>query len=101
MVISGSSGRTLPVMTNYFRLEQAPNWHLYQYHVGFDPELDSKRLRCALLHDHDELLGKTRAFDGMVLYLPKKLPLQVSQRFCSHVVEGDHLKDSICCKQNP
>jgi hypothetical protein len=41
-------------------------------------------LRIALLFNHEELLGKTRAFDGMVLFLPKKLPDQVG--LCSSPV---------------
>lgn len=74
---TGTSGRPLPVSTNYFHLEQGPDWHLYQYHVDYSPEIDSKKMRIAMLHDHDELLGRTRAFDGMTLYMPRKLQNQV------------------------
>ena len=81
---TGTSGTQLPLMSNYFRLESAPDWHLYQYHIDFNPPCDSKRLRIALLFNHEELLGKTRAFDGMVLFLPKKLPDQVG--LCSSPV---------------
>ena len=33
----GVSGTPIQVITNYFNLEQAPDWHLYQYHVDFNP----------------------------------------------------------------
>lgn len=65
-------------MTNYFQLEQAPDWHLYQYRVDYSPDIDSKKLRIGLLHNHEQLLGKTKAFDGMTLFLPKKLQNPVS-----------------------
>ena len=65
-------------MTNYFNLEQAPDWHLYQYHVDFSPEIVSKKLRIALCCSHEDILGKTKAFDGMTLYLPHKLQDQVT-----------------------
>lgn len=68
----------LPIMTNYFKLECAPDWHMYQYHVDFNPQIENKRMRIALLFHHSELLGETRAFDGMMLYLPKRLPQEVS-----------------------
>ena len=34
-------------------------------------------MRIALLYSNEELIGKTRAFDGMVLFLPFKLQDQV------------------------
>ena len=74
---AGVSGAQIQVITNYFNLEQAPDWHLYQYHVDFNPPVESKRMRIALLCSHEELIGKTKAFDGMVLFLPKKLQEQV------------------------
>uniref|UniRef100_S4RYE2 Piwi-like RNA-mediated gene silencing 1 n=1 Tax=Petromyzon marinus TaxID=7757 RepID=S4RYE2_PETMA len=67
------SGQPVKLLTNYFKLMSRKMWMVYQYHVTFSPELESKRLRIALLHEHNELLGETRAFDGCILYLPKKL----------------------------
>ncbi|XP_078456722.1 piwi-like protein 1 [Lampetra fluviatilis] len=70
---TGLSGQPVKLLTNYFKLLSRKTWMVYQYHVTFSPELESKRLRIALLHEHNELLGETRAFDGCILYLPKKL----------------------------
>jgi aubergine-like protein len=77
-LLLGTSGQQFPVLSNYFGLEQTPDWHLYQYRVDFAPDIDSKKLRIALLCSHEELLGKTKAFDGMTLILPKKLQDPVS-----------------------
>ena len=35
--------------------------------------MESKNQRYGLLFEHTELLGRTRAFDGAILYLPKKV----------------------------
>ena len=65
------------MVTNYFKLDMAPNYVLYQYHVDFAPDVTNKGMRCSMVKEHKELLGEQRAFDGMVLFLPKKLPNDV------------------------
>uniref|UniRef100_A0A6Q2X732 Piwi-like protein 1 n=1 Tax=Esox lucius TaxID=8010 RepID=A0A6Q2X732_ESOLU len=50
-----------------------PQWVLYQYHVDFKPVMESRRLRSALLFQHEETLGKARTFDGAILFLPHRL----------------------------
>ncbi|KAK3581959.1 hypothetical protein CHS0354_023428 [Potamilus streckersoni] len=77
----GSAGRQLPLITNYFRLERAPDWHIYQYHVDFNPVVESKKMRIALLYHHEKMLGRTKAFDGMVLFLPFRLLKQTTEVF--------------------
>ena len=76
------SGAKVRLVTNYFRLKQAPDWQLYQYHVAFSPEVESRGLRMRFVKDHREMLGPTRAFDGMVLFLAKRLPNDVSSSVC-------------------
>lgn len=36
--------------------------------------MDSKKLRKALLFQHQDIIGKTSAFDGAILFMTKKLP---------------------------
>lgn len=52
---------------------------IYQYNVSYSPEVDNKKVRCAMINGQGEVLGKPRAFDGMVLYMPKKLPETVTK----------------------
>lgn len=59
-------------------MKSKPNCALYQYNVSYSPPIENKRLRVALLYSYDGI-GKTKAFDGMVLYLPHKLPDQVTK----------------------
>ncbi|XP_073413168.1 piwi-like protein 1 isoform X2 [Dendrobates tinctorius] len=70
---SGFTGDSIQLCTNYVRLIARPQWVLYQYHVDYSPQMESRSLRSALLYQHDELIGKARGFDGTVLFLPKKL----------------------------
>uniref|UniRef100_A0A8D2ZNE1 Piwi like RNA-mediated silencing 1 n=1 Tax=Scophthalmus maximus TaxID=52904 RepID=A0A8D2ZNE1_SCOMX len=58
---------------NYFRIMSRPRWVLYQYHVDFNPPMESRRLRSALLFHHEETLGAARSFDGAMLFLPQRL----------------------------
>lgn len=46
---------------------------IYQYHVSYSPEIDSKKTRHGLLKSHKEVLGPASAFDGATLFLPKQL----------------------------
>ena len=52
---------------------------IYQYNVSFSPEVDNKKVRLAMINGQGELLGKPRAFDGMVLFMPRKLPETVTK----------------------
>jgi aubergine-like protein len=65
-------------MANYFEAVSKPDWLLYQYHVDFNPAIDSKRMRQALLHNHNSLFPDNKAFDGSTLYSLTKLPNEVS-----------------------
>ncbi|XP_069817070.1 piwi-like protein 1 [Dendropsophus ebraccatus] len=70
---TGVSGRSIQLCTNYVKFINRPQWLLYQYHVDYNPQMEARSMRLALLYQHEELIGKARAFDGMVLFLPKRL----------------------------
>ena len=78
--------------SNFFRLETASQWMLYQYHVDYSPPIESRKLKIALLVSHAELLGKVRAFDGMILYLPRRLQ---EQKVCYRMVMANYLKSRL------
>ncbi|XP_061585884.1 piwi-like protein 1 isoform X1 [Cololabis saira] len=70
---SGTSGSVIKLKANYFRIISHPQWILYQYHVDFNPPMESRRLKSALLFQHSEILGPARSFDGAMLFLPLRL----------------------------
>ena len=75
----GSSGQKIPMVTNYFKLNSKPGGMIYQYNVSYNPEVDNKKVRVAMINGQNELLGKPRAFDGMVLFMPRKLAETVTK----------------------
>ncbi|KAJ1094267.1 hypothetical protein NDU88_007345, partial [Pleurodeles waltl] len=90
---TGVSGTTIKLSTNHFRLTSRPQWVLYQYHIDYNPQMESRRLRSALLFQHEDLIGKVRAFDGTMLFLVKRLD-KVSEVF-SQTRSGENVKITI------
>ena len=74
----GKLGDRVSLMANYFEAINKPNWLLYQYHVDFNPQIDSRRMRQAMLHQHNNLFPDNKAFDGSTLYSLTKLPNEVT-----------------------
>ncbi|XP_028415241.1 piwi-like protein 1 [Dendronephthya gigantea] len=76
----GTSGKPLQLVSNYFKLNSSNlDGMVYQYNVSYSPEVDNKKVRVAMINGQGELLGKPRAFDGMVLFMPRKLPETVTK----------------------
>ncbi|XP_065594749.1 piwi-like protein 1 isoform X1 [Cyrtonyx montezumae] len=91
---TGSSGAMIKLFANFFRLTSRPQWALYQYHIDYNPEMEARRLRSALLFQHEDLIGKTRAFDGSILFLPKKLANKITEVF-SKTRNGEDVRITI------
>ncbi|XP_021267988.1 piwi-like protein 1 isoform X2 [Numida meleagris] len=91
---TGSSGAMIKLFANFFRLTSRPQWALYQYHVDYNPEMEARRLRSGLLFQHEDLIGKTHAFDGSILFLPKKLLNKVTEVF-SKTRNGEDVRITI------
>lgn len=91
----GISGSPIELSANYMRLLSRPKWTVYQYHVDFKPPIESRRLCYALLFNHEEVLGKTKTFDGRsILFLQHPLHNTVNgctQRSSSCIINVDYL----------
>lgn len=73
---SGTSGSELKVEVNYVRLKILGNEGIYEYHVSFNPSVDSQRMKFRLMNQQSvrDVIGNVKTFDGAKLYLPRKLP---------------------------
>ena len=89
----GTTGQEINVVSNYIKMLNRPNCALYQYNVSYAPPIESKRLRLALLYSYQGI-GQTKAFDGMILYLPHKLPDQVTKY--TTTTQRDQTKVEVC-----
>jgi len=70
----GTSGTPVKILTNYFQVTKLPNFAgLYQYVCAFDPDVQSQKLKGFLMFKLQDVIGDVRVFDGMTLFLPKKV----------------------------
>nr|AGA54121.1 piwi-like protein 4 [Rhinolophus ferrumequinum] len=91
---TGSSGIPVKLVTNLFSLDLPQDWQLYQYHVTYTPNLESRRMRIALLYSHRELSNKAKAFDGVILFLSQKLKEKVTE-LSSETQRGETVKMTV------
>ncbi|KAG1974044.1 piwi-like protein 1 [Pimephales promelas] len=91
---SGVSGTAIELRANFMRLLSRPLWALYQYHVDYKPPMESRRLRSALLFQHEETLGKAHTFDGAILFLPNKLH-NTETVLCSETRNGEKVEITV------
>ncbi|XP_026877877.2 piwi-like protein 1 isoform X1 [Electrophorus electricus] len=91
---TGTSGFPIELRANFMRLLSRPQWALYQYHVDFNPPMESRRLRSALLFQHEQTLGKARCFDGAILFLPHRLHY-TEMVLCSETRHGEKVQITV------
>ena len=75
----GTAGQAIPLRSNFVVLRSRPNCALYQYSVSYSPPIESRGLRAGLLNEHLSIIGNVRAFDGMILFLPRRLPDDITE----------------------
>lgn len=92
--LKGKAGKKISLMSNYIAL-RCNTEGIVQYHVTYDPTVDCKFQRIRMLHQHDEHLGGTVAFDGMVLFLPKALKKEVTELVSERPTDGEKVKLTI------
>ncbi|XP_061669296.1 piwi-like protein 1, partial [Syngnathoides biaculeatus] len=84
---SGTSVSPIQLSANFFHILSRPQRVLYQYHMDFKPPMESRRLRSALLFQHERTLGNVHYFDGGILFMPQRLPNKVP----AHIDNIDNL----------
>lgn len=73
---SGTSGQSLKLSANYFKLIRKPKFEFALYRVDFKPDIENAAMRKAFVGHHKELLGGY-LFDGQsMIYLTRRLPEQ-------------------------
>ena len=84
----GLTGEQIDIVANYFALRTLPEWRIYQHMVEFSPDIPMIRMRRRMIREHDDVLGKTVAFDGTILYLTKRLPEESVTLTSKKVTDG-------------
>ncbi|EFO84985.1 hypothetical protein CRE_03804 [Caenorhabditis remanei] len=90
----GSSGRPQRCFANFIPIEmEKADYSIYQFHVEFHPQVDSKHMReTMLLHENvTEEIGRFHVFDGMILYLTEEWQ-QNQEIEVPHPLTGDLIR---------
>lgn len=79
----GESGQRVPLEVNYVHVKAYQGKGIYEYHVSFKPQVDSRNMKFKLVNDQKvrDHIGMVKTFDGAKMYLPLKLsssPLNVT-----------------------
>jgi hypothetical protein len=82
------AARTVDVLTNYFPMQTASPY-VYQYVVAFEPTIDSRTMRYAMLAAHNGVIGaSSRA------HTPTRVGLTCPSFFCW--VDGRRHRRHVC-----
>ncbi|MCI4392876.1 hypothetical protein PGIGA_G00150980 [Pangasianodon gigas] len=68
----GTKGDPVSIGSNYVPI-RCKNEAVFQYHITFTPNVESISMRFGMMKDHRSTTGDVVAFDGSILYLPKRL----------------------------
>ena len=69
--IKGENKEHVELLANFCELTSAnPVDHarIYQYHVDFEPDIESRKVKQALFYKNPGIFATSRAFDGNMLY---------------------------------
>lgn len=91
----GKSGVKIGALTNYIRLQVENDKGVFEYEVRFDPAIHAAPVRFKLLNQHRDIIGATKTFDGVTLFLPKKLPNAVTTLKSENPNDGSAITVSI------
>lgn len=70
----GTSGNPRQLLCNYAAVTLPGTTKIHQYHVSFNPPIESIKVKCALIFSLSETIGNVSCFDGGMLFITKQLP---------------------------
>ncbi|XP_073978510.1 piwi-like protein Ago3 isoform X2 [Rhodnius prolixus] len=91
VIKKGTYGQEVKVAANYIRLNVEKGKGVFQYDVKFNPDVDSTNIRCQLMKNVTHIIGETKSFDGSLLYLPVKLPEEITTAHLKMPTDGSNV----------
>uniref|UniRef100_A0A1B0C901 Putative translation initiation factor 2c eif-2c n=1 Tax=Lutzomyia longipalpis TaxID=7200 RepID=A0A1B0C901_LUTLO len=67
----GTTGSSITLLANYFRILKKPEWNIYKYRVDFIPEVELLNQKKTIMRRFISKLGSFQ-FDGSMIYSPYK-----------------------------
>jgi len=100
VIRKGEGGKKVSLTANYVRLEVEKGKGVFEYEVRFSPPVDSKNERFKCLNQHRNIIGPTKTFDGVVLFIPFQLPDHKTQLQSEHPNDGSPVTVTITLKHH-
>lgn len=69
----GSGGTQVALHANYFQLVTIAHWHLYAYHVTFEPDIEIRQIKTRLLKEFGKGIPEKHFFDGSIIRTAEKM----------------------------
>ncbi|CAG9802484.1 unnamed protein product [Chironomus riparius] len=79
----GTSGTPIKLTSNYFEINELPDFNFTQYRVDFEPELDISKIRNAFIGQQKAVLGGYIYDGASALYLTKELKDETMKFVCT------------------
>lgn len=95
----GTKGREFPAMSNSIMLHCDADSGVFEYEVRFTPLVDNMQFRYKYLLQHRELIGNTRTFDGVILFLPRRLPDKTTKLVSKSIADESEINVEIIFKR--
>lgn len=99
VVKRGTKGREFAAMSNSIQLHCDTNAGFFEYEVRFSPCVDNMQFRFKYLMQHREFIGNTKTFDGVILYLPRRLPETITNLVSKNIVDETNINVEIIYKR--
>lgn len=91
--VHGEGGQAVKVVANYFRLQTPKDAVIYDYHVTFEPQVEARVMRKAMLFSHKESFGNVLVFDGMSnIKSTNKLPAEETEFFSARRTDNQQIR---------
>lgn len=77
----GTSGTSMNLTANYFKMLAKSDWDIFQYRVDFNPDIEDTRLKKALLRRQKAEIGGN-LFDGTMIFTCKRMSVdEITTKF--------------------
>uniref|UniRef100_T1IRX1 Uncharacterized protein n=1 Tax=Strigamia maritima TaxID=126957 RepID=T1IRX1_STRMM len=91
----GSHGTVVKLAANYFSVDKLPQTSHYQYHVEFNPTIESIRMRKGMLYGRKDLFPRGYQFDGMALWASTKLQQVMTEVIVKRKTDDENIRIQI------
>jgi len=88
----GESGKQVAVTSNYIKLHLEEGKGIFEYEVKYEPLIDSQHHRFKIINQQRDILGETKVFDGVKLFLPEMLDPGLKNLTSTHPETGNSVK---------